>query len=80
MKYKIVTCGKCLNQIVAYSDIHRTTWRCPVCSTVHGVKYEDTLENYEFCDARVAPHIAGEGEYDWDWLEYDKPKRAGADA
>ena len=77
MKYKTVTCGKCLDKNVVYSDIHEKTWRCPKCSTVHGVMYKD-CENYEYPDCRVEPYLVGEDSYDWDWLDYDKPK--GGDA
>jgi len=79
MKYKTVTCGKCLCSVVAHSDIHNKAWTCPTCGQVQGILWSQ-FDGEKDVSNRVPSHLDGEGEYDWDWLEYDKPKRAGDDA
>lgn len=78
LRHKTVTCGKCLSSLHVYEDTHPTTWRCPTCSQVQGVlwKESDPFDEPEKDVTYIMPHLKGEGEYDWDWLNYDKGETA----
>jgi hypothetical protein len=75
MKYKTVNCGKCLQGRVVYEDIHPRAWVCPTCNQVHGVKWDKGFTELPDSEYAVPGYYAGEDEYDWDWMEYDKPNQ-----
>lgn len=46
---------------------------CPVCNNVEGFRFEHPF-TFEYNAGNVDPHLKGEDNYDWDWLEYEKSK------
>lgn len=71
MKYKTVNCGRCLQGMVIYDDIHPKAWVCPTCGQTHGVLWNKGFTEIERSEYAVPGYYAGEGEYDWEWMEYD---------
>lgn len=76
MKYKTITCGRCLCEMSIDDDMHPETWRCPTCGQVQGVSWNQ-FDGERDVSNRLAPMLEGEGVYDWDWLNYDSIAGAG---
>jgi hypothetical protein len=78
-----LTCGKCLTQWFVYYDIHDKASMCPCCNQVQGIIWDEDGSQPQFRADHLydrgdcEPHLDGEGEYEWDWLEY---KKEGGDA
>lgn len=69
-----VKCSRCGSGYNIYDDIQvKAVGTCPVCNNVEGFKFEHPF-TFEYNAGNVEPHLVGEEEYDWDWLEYEKGK------
>jgi hypothetical protein len=75
---KRLTCGKCLNQWLVYYDVQDKASRCPVCSQVQGILWDEDGSRpvpdgeHLYDRGNCEPHLKGEESYDWSWLLYDK--------
>jgi hypothetical protein len=69
-----VKCSRCLTAYNIYDDIQvKAVGICPICNNVEGFRFEHPF-TFDYNAGNVDPHLGGEENYDWDWLESEKGK------
>lgn len=69
-----VKCSGCLQRYNLYTDMAQQKngyiyGRCPKCGRDEGYSMADS-EWFGYNNGNVAPHLKGEGAYDWSWTRY----------